>query len=67
MLKPLGEEQAAMRSRWSDPQYRWVNDSALRKRYAKEFRHEDTLQTPRHEVEQPLCSGSAEVETKGEN
>ena len=32
MLKPLGEEQAAMRVRWSDPQYRWANDSALRKR-----------------------------------
>ena len=41
MQKSLGEEQANMRSRWSDPQYRWANDSELRKRYAKEFRNEN--------------------------
>lgn len=39
MLKPLREEQADMRLRWSDPSYRWANDSELRKRYAKEFRN----------------------------
>lgn len=31
--KPLREEQADMKSRWSDPSYRWANDSALRRRY----------------------------------
>jgi hypothetical protein len=62
MLKPLGEEQADMRARWSDPSYRWANDSELRRRYSKEFRHEDTLQAPRHEMEQPRSGGSAEAE-----
>lgn len=36
MLKPLKEEQAAMKSRWSDPAYQWANDSALRRKILKE-------------------------------
>lgn len=32
MIKPLREEQADMKARWSDPLYRWTHDSALRKR-----------------------------------
>lgn len=32
MLKPLREEQADMRQRWSDPSYRWIHDSALRRK-----------------------------------
>jgi hypothetical protein len=31
MLKPLREEQVDMRARWSDPAYRWANDSELRR------------------------------------
>lgn len=31
MLKTLREEQADMRARWSDPSYRWANDSDLRR------------------------------------
>lgn len=65
MLKPLQEEQADMRVRWSDPAYRWANDSELRRRYSKEFRHEDVLQTPRHEVDEPHSGGSEEAETEG--
>ena len=61
MLKPLREEQADMKARWSDPAYRWSNDSNLRRQF-----HADTLQAPRHEVEQPHSGGSEEIETKGE-
>jgi hypothetical protein len=32
MLKPLREEQADMKARWSDPAYRWANDSNLRRK-----------------------------------
>jgi hypothetical protein len=61
MLKPLREEQADMKARWSDPSYRWANDSNLRRQF-----HADTLQAPRHEVEQPLRGVGAETETKGD-
>ena len=33
MQKPLREEQAEMRARWSDPAYRWANDSNLRRKF----------------------------------
>jgi hypothetical protein len=33
LSKPLREEQADMRSRWSDPSYQWANDSDLRRKY----------------------------------
>ena len=33
MNKPLKQEQADMRARWSDPAYRWANDPELRKRF----------------------------------
>lgn len=66
MLKnPLKEEQAAMKTRWSDPAYRWGNDSALRRRYLKETNANATrlpVQAPRHDVETVLCSGSGETE-----
>ena len=32
LSKPLREEQADMRSRWSDPAYQWANDSNLRRK-----------------------------------
>jgi hypothetical protein len=36
MLKPLREEQADMKARWSDPAYRWANDSNLRRQFHAE-------------------------------
>ena len=60
MLKTLGEEQADMRARWSDPSYRWQNDSELRRRYSKEFRETreeqaipNSIHESRHNVAQP--------------
>lgn len=57
MLKPLVEEQAEMRTRWSDPSYRWANDSELRKRYSREFRHDGDQQ----EVPSSVPSTSSEA------
>lgn len=31
--KPLKEEQADMKTRWSDPSYQWANDSNLRRKF----------------------------------
>ena len=69
MLKPLREEQADMKARWSDPAYRWANDSNLRRQF-----HADrgqavpgTVYKVGHNVEQPLRGGSAETEAKGED
>jgi hypothetical protein len=53
MLKPLREEQADMRKRWSDPSYQWANDSALRRKFD---RHQpkvpSSVQSTGREVEQ---------------
>jgi hypothetical protein len=68
MLKPLREEQADMKARWSDPSYRWANDSNLRRQFHA-YRKQaipDTVHEVGHNVEQPLCSSGAEVEIKGE-
>jgi hypothetical protein len=40
LVKSLVEEQTDMRQRWADPAYRWQNDSEIRRRYSKEFRHD---------------------------
>ncbi len=57
MLKPLREEQDDMKARWSDPAYRWANDSNLRRKF--DAHREST------NVEQPHGSGSTETESKG--
>ena len=39
MLKrPLREEQAAMRKRWSVPEYSWANDSSIRRKYDRRYK-----------------------------
>jgi len=58
--KPLAEEQEDMRSRWSDPAYRWEHDSALRRRYLKEIN--EKVPASRHNVETTLRGSSETVE-----
>ena len=65
--KPLAEEQADMRARWSDPSYRWANDSALRRMFHANWSEGATEQVHKsgHNVAQPHSSGSEEDEAKG--
>lgn len=62
LKKPLKEEQADMQARWSDPSYRWANDSALRNRYLKESNAKTKISTPRHDVEATQHSAGASIE-----
>jgi hypothetical protein len=72
LSKPLREEQTDMQARWSDPAYRWANDSNLRRKF-------DATRSPRrthtgpealppsgHIVDTALHSGSAKTESKGD-
>jgi hypothetical protein len=54
MLKPLREEQADMRKRWSDPSYQWANDSALRRKFDRRHQPEvpSSVQSTGREVAQ---------------
>ena len=54
MLKPLREEQADMKARWSDPAYQWANDSALRRKFDRRHQQEvpSSVQSTGREVEQ---------------
>lgn len=64
--KPLEEEQAEMRMRWSDPSYRWINDSNLRRQYAgRKLAAPDEVYESGHDVAQSYSGGSTETETKG--
>ena len=45
MLKPLREEQADMKARWSDPAYRWANDSNLRRQFHAESQEKKESQS----------------------
>jgi hypothetical protein len=72
LSKPLREEQADMKIRWSDPSYQWANDSNLRRKLnairsarAAQTRP-TTLSASGHIVEQPCGSGSTEAEVKGD-
>jgi len=61
-----------MRARWSDPSYRWANDSDLRRsKQGRPRENEKALQAPRHEVEQLHSGGSTTLEKtsreEGEN
>ena len=72
LSKPLGEEQADMRTRWSDPSYQWANDSNLRRKLnaIRSTRRAPTepeaLPTSGHIVDTALHSGSTEAEVKGD-
>jgi hypothetical protein len=70
LSKPLKEEQADMKARWSDPSYRWINDPEIRRRYAKEFRNDadrkdipNTLPNAGHKVKQRVSSKTEEGES----
>ena len=68
LSKPLREEQADMRSRWSDPSYQWANDSDLRRKfdaYSKCVAVPNAVHQTGHNVDTALHSGSKETETKG--
>lgn len=65
MNKPLGEEQADMRTRWSDPAYRWANDSELRRRYSKEFREKYEENTERQSKVSESVPNAGSEATKG--
>ena len=68
LSKPLREEQADMRSRWSDPSYQWANDSNLRRKLDAR-RHvavPNAVHQTGHNVEQPLRSSGTKAETKGD-
>lgn len=67
MLKPLREEQADMRARWSDPSYQWANDSDLRRKfdaYRKPAVPNEVQQTGTNAA-QPHGSGCSKAETQG--
>ena len=69
LSKPLGEEQADMRTRWSDPSYQWANDSNLRRKFdarRKVVAVPDTVHQTGHIVDAALHSGSTETENKGD-
>ena len=69
LSKPLREEQADMKARWSDPSYRWANDSNLRRKfdaYRKVAAVPDTVHQTGHTVDTALHSGSTEAEVKGD-
>ena len=68
LSKPLREEQADMRSRWSDPAYQWANDSNLRRKLdaRRNVAVPNEVHQTGHNVEQPLRSGSTKAETKGD-
>jgi hypothetical protein len=66
LKKPLREEQADMKLRWSDPSYQWANDSNLRRRYTKETNAKVQVPAPRHDVETTLHS-SGKTAGEGEN
>lgn len=62
MLKPLREEQADMRSRWSDPAYRWANDSNLRRKFDG---HKQTLSESVQSTGSEIKSGAPTEVGKG--
>ena len=72
LSKPLGEEQADMRTRWSDPSYQWANDSNLRRKFdairsaRRTHTGPEALPTSGHIVDTALHSGSTEAEVKGD-
>jgi hypothetical protein len=69
LSKPLREEQADMRSRWSDPSYQWANDSDLRRKYnarRKCVAVPNAVHQAGHIVGTALHSGSKETEVKGD-
>jgi hypothetical protein len=61
MLKPLREEQADMKARWSDPSYRWANDSNLRRQFhvGDKSQVPSSMQSAGLEVEQGARAESA--------
>jgi hypothetical protein len=62
LKKPLREEQADMKLRWSDPAYQWANDPAIRRRYLKET-HEK-VPASRHDVETTLHSSGKVIDAE---
>ena len=69
LSKPLGEEQADMKARWSDPSYQWANDSNLRRKFdarRKVVAVPNEVHQAGHIVDAALHSGSAEAEVKGD-
>lgn len=60
LFKPLKEEQADMRARWSDPAYRWANDRSLREKVERTYNDRDTI------PEQSAESSSASTSNKTE-
>jgi hypothetical protein len=66
LSKPLREEQADMRSRWSDPSYQWANDSDLRRKYNARRNVPNAVHQAGHIVGTALHSGSKETEVKGD-
>jgi hypothetical protein len=72
LSKPLGEEQADMQARWSDPAYRWANDSNLRRKLnairstRRAHTGPETLPTSGHIMDAALHSSSTETEGKGD-
>jgi hypothetical protein len=70
LSKPLREEQADMRSRWSDPSYQWANDSDLRRKYnarRKCVAVPNTVYETGHDMGQSHGSSGTETESKGAN
>jgi hypothetical protein len=68
MQKPLREEQAEMRARWSDPAYQWANNSDLRRKFhaSGNVAASNAVHQTGHNVAEPMRGGSAEAETKGD-